>query len=159
MYLGSPSLLTKVMVTFPRMLWGEWASSYVKVPVLFQWWIQGGGHPRHADPPPMDQIFMQFLGKFVCWCLPMEGWRPLLQGILDTPLYLYQELCMEIISNPRCYVLKQSLPFWEIPQLKSFPIDKPSLYGKQWYSALKYKEIDEGRPEWRKTVCAIWISR
>ena len=30
---------------------------------------------------------MQFLGKFVCWRLPLEGWRPLLQGILDPPLH------------------------------------------------------------------------
>ena len=41
-----------------------------------------------ACPPP-DQIFlnfMQFLGKFVCWRLSMEGWRPLLRRILDPPL-------------------------------------------------------------------------
>ena len=48
-------------------------------------WIQ-------ARAPPIDQNFpnfMQFLAKCVCWRLPMEGWRPLLQGILDPPLSLF----------------------------------------------------------------------
>ena len=33
--------------------------------------------------------FMQFftkLGKIICWCLPLEGWRSFLWGILDPPL-------------------------------------------------------------------------
>ena len=53
-----------------------------------QWRIQGG-HPRRV-PPPTDQNFlnfMQFLEKFVCWRLPLEGWRPLLRGILDPALH------------------------------------------------------------------------
>ena len=33
--------------------------------------------------------FMQFftkLGKIICWCPPLEGWRSFLRGILDPPL-------------------------------------------------------------------------
>ena len=45
-------------------------------------------------PPPTDQNFldfMQFFGKFdkiVCW-RPLEGWAPLLRGILDPPLHSF----------------------------------------------------------------------
>ena len=51
----------------------------------------GGGRTRRAPPPTVQNFldFMQFFGKFdkiVCWRPPLEGWRPLLQGILDPPL-------------------------------------------------------------------------
>ena len=39
--------------------------------------------------PSTDQNFLnfiQFLGKFVCWRLPLEGWHPFLWRILDLPL-------------------------------------------------------------------------
>ena len=42
---------------------------------------KGGTPSPHKDQNVLN--FMQFLGKFVCWRLPMEGWRPLLRGILD----------------------------------------------------------------------------
>ena len=46
--------------------------------------------PREGrGAPPRDQNFlnfMQFLGKFVFWHLPLEGWCPLLRGILHPPL-------------------------------------------------------------------------
>ena len=65
-----------------------------------QWGIQ-----RRARAPPMNQNFlncMQFLGKFVYWRLPMEGWRPLLHGILDAPWFaLFQsELKFTTPSRP-----------------------------------------------------------
>ena len=47
------------------------------------------GAPPACSPHPTDRNFlnfMQFLGKFVCWHLPLEGRRPLLQRILDPPL-------------------------------------------------------------------------
>ena len=44
-----------------------------------------------ARPPgPNSFNFMQFLGKFgkfVCWHLPLESWRPHLGEILDPPLH------------------------------------------------------------------------
>ena len=54
---------------------------------------QRGGRPQRAPLPPMAQKFlnfMQFFGTFckgVCWRSPPEGWRPLLQGILDPALH------------------------------------------------------------------------
>ena len=62
--------------------------SYIHI--VFQWRIQGG-----RPAPATDQNFlnfMQFFGKFVCWPLPMEGWRPLLRGILDPLLFLLKTL-------------------------------------------------------------------
>ena len=50
-----------------------------------------GGRSRRA-PPPRPEIFSfscSFWGKFgkiVCWRPLLEGWRPLLRGILDPPL-------------------------------------------------------------------------
>ena len=55
-------------------------------------WLEGAWSV--ADPrgcPCMDQNFlnfMQFLGKFVCWHLPLKGWCPLLWGNLDPPLMI-----------------------------------------------------------------------
>ena len=46
------------------------------------------GNARDAPPGPNSFNFMQFLGKFgkiVCW-RPLEGWRPNLGEILDSPL-------------------------------------------------------------------------
>ena len=50
-----------------------------------------------APPPPHGPIFLKnscsFLGKsgkFVCWHPLREGWRQLLRGILDPPLYYYR---------------------------------------------------------------------
>ena len=48
-------------------------------------------HPARPPPPTVQNFldFMQFFGKFdkiICWRPPPEGWRPLLQGILDPPL-------------------------------------------------------------------------
>ena len=55
------------------------------------------GAPPARGPPPTAQKFldfMQFFGnsdKIVCWHPPLEGRRPLLQGILDPPLkYMWQ---------------------------------------------------------------------
>ena len=49
------------------------------------------GRIRRATAPTAQNLldFMQFFGKFdkiICW-RPLEGRRPLLQGILDPPLY------------------------------------------------------------------------
>ena len=46
-----------------------------------------------VHPPTAQNVlnFMQFFGKFgkiICWYHPLEGWRPLLRGILDPPLTL-----------------------------------------------------------------------
>ena len=63
-----------------------------------------------AGAPGSDQNFlnfMQFLGKFVCWCLPMVGWRPLLRGILDPPLE--RELNGQIYSD--------SCPFFNLYEM------------------------------------------
>ena len=63
-----------------------------------------GGRPLSA-PPPTDQNFlnfMQFLGKFVCWHLPLYGWRRLLRGILYPPLLLEEalsEIVLKIIHS------------------------------------------------------------
>ena len=38
-----------------------------------QWRIQGGRHPARIEN---FLNFMQFLGKYVCWCLPLESWPP-----------------------------------------------------------------------------------
>ena len=52
-----------------------------------------GVPPAHA--PPTDQNFLNFMqffghfGKIVCWH-PLEGWRPLLWGILHPPLQSWQ---------------------------------------------------------------------
>ena len=50
-----------------------------------------GGAPTR--PPPTAQNFLNFMqfstkfGKIICWRPPPpEGWRPLLRGILDSPL-------------------------------------------------------------------------
>ena len=43
--------------------------------------------PRGEAPARApQQMFLQFLGKFVCWRLRLKGWRPLLREILDPPL-------------------------------------------------------------------------
>ena len=49
-------------------------------PKLMQWQIQ------RVSPDQNFLNFMQFFGKFVCWRLPIEGWRHLIRGILDPPL-------------------------------------------------------------------------
>ena len=52
--------------------------------------ITSGGSKGGAHPTDQNFLnFMQFLGKsgkFVCWRPLLEGWRPLLRGILDPPL-------------------------------------------------------------------------
>ena len=56
---------------------------------IIHWRIQRG---RPLRAPPTDQNFlnfMQFLTKCVCWRLSVEGWCPLLHGILDPPLSLF----------------------------------------------------------------------
>ena len=63
--------------------------SNFKIESRKQWRIQGCA-PALPLPPMAQNFldFMQFLGKFdkiVCW-RPLEGRRPLLQGILDPPL-------------------------------------------------------------------------
>ena len=51
-----------------------------------------GGRP---GAPPMIQNFLNFMqffaeiGKIICW-RPLEGWRPLLRGILDPPLLSFK---------------------------------------------------------------------
>ena len=46
----------------------------------------GGAPPKARNFLNFMYIFGKF-GNFVCW-RPPDGWRPLLQGILDPPLYL-----------------------------------------------------------------------
>ena len=51
------------------------------------WTITSDDYSSVADPTNQNFLnFMHFLGKFVWWRLPMEGWRPLLQEILDPRL-------------------------------------------------------------------------
>ena len=54
-----------------------------------QWRIQGGAPGAPLLRTKIFLISCNFWGKsgkIVCWCLPVEGWRPLLWGILDPPL-------------------------------------------------------------------------
>ena len=44
-----------------------------------------GGAPGHPPGPKCSQFHAVFL-KIICWRTPLEGWRPLLRGILDPPL-------------------------------------------------------------------------
>ena len=75
-------LLKKVQI---RLLW----SAHSTVTDL----ASGGskGEVPGVRPPPTYQNFlnfMQFLRKFVCWRLPLEGRRPILREILDPSLLM-----------------------------------------------------------------------
>ena len=61
-----------------------------------QWQISGRSK---GGAPPMDQNFLNFMqffrksGKFVIWRPPpfLEGWHPLLRGILDPPWWVIRD--------------------------------------------------------------------
>ena len=62
-----------------------------------------GGVPLACSPPTAQNFlnFMQFFGKFdkiVCWH-PLEGRRPLLQGILDPPLITLSNLVFMVLEK------------------------------------------------------------
>ena len=74
-----------------------------------QWRIQGGAPSVH--PPDENFLnFIQFLGKCVCWRLPLEGWRPLLRGILDPPMIYTRTLITWY--NTRAWMKKS--PLWNL---------------------------------------------
>ena len=59
--------------------------------ILITKWFDYTSNGSKGAPPTAQKFldFMQCLGKFdkiVCW-RPLDGRRPLLQGILDRPLY------------------------------------------------------------------------
>ena len=61
-----------------------------------------GGTPARLPTDKNVLNFIQFLGKsgkFVCWRPLLEGWRPLLRGILDPPLLTSDLLCGKICIN------------------------------------------------------------
>ena len=64
-----------------------------------------GGRTRRAPSPPTAQNFLNFMqffakfGKIICWHPPPEGWRPLLRGILDPPLYCIYRTNPKLISQ------------------------------------------------------------
>ena len=83
----------------------------------YQWRIYqdvpGTHGARTPPPPPMAQNllnFMQFFGKFgnfLCW-RPLDGWRPLLRGILDPPVGTHStgiHTCLSFISEHVLFVL------------------------------------------------------
>ena len=82
----------------------------------------GGGAPGARPPPTVQNFldFMQFFGKFdkiVCWRPPpLEGWRPLLQGILDPPLRTHGYLTCRILS------MRKSLQNCTIQEKKNIAI-------------------------------------
>ena len=66
--------------------------SFISLHVSRNWTHASGGSKGvpPARAPLTDQNFLnllQFLEKFVCWRLPMEGWCRILLGILDPPLH------------------------------------------------------------------------
>ena len=89
-----------------------------------QWWIQGGVPPAH--PPLRPKIFSiscrfwenvtkSYIG------VPLEGQRPLLQGILDLPLLASKETWLK----PSWVVSEAS----ELPSNMQFTGPKPELAG------------------------------
>ena len=60
---------------------------YIRSPILLQWGILGGGKIFSMS----CSIFEKFIESLV-GAAPLEGWRPLLRGILDPSLYCYNFL-------------------------------------------------------------------
>ena len=53
-------------------------NDHIVLYVLFSGGSKRGTPSTHLHMDQNFLNFMQFLGKFVCWHLSLEGWRPLL---------------------------------------------------------------------------------
>ena len=53
----------------------------------------GGAPPYGPKFSQFHAVFQKKIGKIVCWHL-LEGWRHLLQGILDPPLSTLREFVL-----------------------------------------------------------------
>ena len=103
------------------------------------WYVGGGAHAgciplgctRRVPPPPPPTYqnflnFMQFLGKFVFWRLPLESWRPILREILDPPLLveLYLTTAQSLYYESLNLIMFFSL-------FQSYSTDYPSAQSNQ----------------------------